>query len=349
MMTDLEMIKTCLESLPLAAGSLPGIGGRIKAEPAHFLVEEQLPYAPIGTGEHLYVTFKRTGYNTVDAVRMIQQCLDLKKTDMGWGGRKDKHAVAIQTISARIGEKMPEGQVQKKLEGLPFEIMALKRHRNKIKTGHVAGNRFEIVVSDPEPDALEKARAIAVSIKETGVPNFYGPQRFGYQYQNVDRAWSLFFNTENKKQRKNPFMVSVMQSVLFNIWLNNRMTAGRFHQLVGGDIVKKTDTGGMFTVEDMAAETRRFETREIVYTGPMFGFKMMQPAGEAGQLEADLLAQFGIGVDDFRKFRAPGSRRPAILMLDDLEIDSCDQGLVFRFTLPSGAYATTIMREFTRH
>ncbi len=345
---DPKFIKSRLENLPFVSEDLPGIGGRIKAEPDHFVVEEILPYAPCGTGEHLYVTFKRSGYNTVDAAQLIQRRLDLKKTDMGWGGRKDKHAVAIQTISLRISEKIALGEIREKLEDLPFEILTLKRHRNKIKIGHVAGNRFAIVVSSPEPNALERAVAISDCIKKIGVPNFYGPQRFGIGFRNIDTAWSLFFNNKNKRSRKNPFMVSVMQSALFNIWLKNRMETRDHMNLVEGDIVKKTDTGGMFTIEDMAVESKRFENKEIVYTGPIFGFKMMAPKNRAGQLESDLLKNFNITPDDFRKFRAPGSRRPALLIFNSLEIEPHPQGIEFRFTLPSGAYATTVMREFVR-
>ena len=276
MESRVEAAVDALTALPFVSAPLPGIGGTIKSRPEHFVVEEILPYTACGQGEHIYVTFRRSGWNTADAAREFQQHLGLAPTDVGYGGRKDKTAVVEQTFSLRCGESRPLAEVERTLAELPFDILAIDRHRNKIKTGHVAANRFTIVVSQPEPDALPRARAIVERIAQTGIPNFYGPQRFGHEWQNVKRGFALF--SASKKVRKNPFMVSVVQSTLFNIWLKQRMETGSYGQLLKGDVVKKTDTGGMFTVEDLAAEALRFEKGEIVYTGPIYGFKMKAAA-----------------------------------------------------------------------
>ncbi len=143
-------------------------------------------------------------------------------------------------------------------------------------------------------------------------------------------------------------MISVVQSALFNIWLRQRIESGSYEQLLTGDVVKKTETGGMFIVENHALENKRFANGEIVYTGPIYGFKMKSAMSTAGEIEAALLKQFNLTLEDFRRFRSPGSRRQAILKLTDLYITEVDDGLCFTFTLPSGAYATTVLREFTR-
>ncbi len=335
-----------LSPLPYATDPLPGIGGTIKAAPDHFVVEEILPYAAGGEGEHVYVTFRRAGWNTADAARIMQKRLGLARSDVGWGGRKDKTAVVVQTLSFRCGVKHPLTRVENALADLPFEILAIDRHRNKIKTGHVAANRFTVVVSRPEADALPRAMAITDRLKQTGVPNFYGPQRFGHGMQNIHRGFALFSPT--KKGRKDRFMASVVQSALFNIWLKQRMAAGNYQRLLAGDIVKKTDTGGMFTVEELTIEEQRFAAGEIVTTGPIYGFKMKPAMDAAGEREAALLEQFSLTLEDFRRLRSPGSRREAILILMDLEVSEVDDGLCFSFTLPSGAYATTVLREFTK-
>jgi len=335
-----------LTALPFVSEPLPGIGGTIKAMPEHFVVEEILPYAACGEGEHVYVTFRRSGWNTADAAAAIQKQLGLAPSDVGWGGRKDKTAVVVQTVSLRCGVNFPLAEIEKAFSDLPFELLAVDRHRNKIKTGHVAANRFTIVLTQPDPDALPRALAVADRLAQTGVPNFYGPQRFGHGWQNVPRGFALF--SAGKKRPRNPFMVSVVQSALFNIWLKQRMEAGSYRQLLAGDIAKKTATGGIFLVEDLSTEGPRFEAGEIVYTGPIYGFKMRSAEAAAGQREAALLEQFTLCAEDFRPLRAPGSRRPAILHPADLKIIAVDEGLRFTFTLPSGAYATTVMREFTR-
>lgn len=333
-----------LAALPIASDRLPGIGGTIKSVPEHFVVEERLPYTACGDGEHVYLTFRRSGWNTADAAGLIQRCLGLDQADVGWGGRKDKTAVVVQTISLRCGVDRSLADIQAAVADLPFETVALARHRNKIKLGHVAANRFSIVVSDPEADALPRARAIAESLKQTGIPNFFGPQRFGHEWRNVHQGFALFSRPQKGPQAT--FMVSVVQSALFNIWLKQRMASGDFRRLLAGDLVKKSDTGGMFIVENPAVESPRFAAGEIVTTGPIYGFKMKPAQDAAGAVEAVLLERFGLTPEAFRRLRAPGSRREAILNPTDLEIEAVDEGLKFGFSLPSGAYATTVLREF---
>lgn len=341
-----DAIMSALARMPYAAGGLPGIGGIIKATPEHFVVEEMLPYAACGEGEHVYVTFRRKGWNTADAARSMQKCLGLSQSDVGWGGRKDKTAVVVQTLSFRCGVNARLTDIQKALADLPFDILALNRHRNKIKTGHVAANHFTVIVSQPDDGALAKALAIAERLQQTGIPNFYGPQRFGHQMQNIPRGLALF--AKGKSNRKDAFMVSVVQSALFNRWLQTRMERDDFNRLLDGDIVKKTDTGGMFIVDDLTAESARFAAGAIVYTGPIFGFKMKPAARAAGEQESALLDEFALLLEDFRPLRAPGSRREAMLRLTDLTISETTMGIQFSFTLPAGAYATTVLREFTQ-
>ena len=335
-----------LAHLPYATDGFPGIGGIIKAAPTHFVVEETLPYTACGEGEHVYVTFRRSGWNTADAARRMQKCLGLSHSDVGWGGRKDKTAVVVQTVSFRCGISVALTDIKKALADLPFEILAMNRHRNKIKTGHVAANRFTIIVSQPGSDALPRAQAIAGRLEQTGVPNFYGPQRFGHHMQNIPRGFSLL--TGKKGSRKDAFMISVVQSALFNIWLKERMADGHYRKLLAGDIVKKTDTGGMFVVEDPLAEAERFDDGRIVYTGPIFGFKMKAAQQAAGVRETALVERFGLPPVAFKPFRAPGSRREAILYPAEMAITELNEGLRFSFTLPSGAYVTTVLREFTK-
>ena len=335
-----------LAALPRVSDPLPGIDGTIKAAPEHFVVEEVLPYTACGSGEHVYVTFRRTGTNTADAARLLQARLGLSASDVGWGGRKDKTAVVVQTLSLRCGLDRPLAEIKRELDPLPFEILDIRRHGNKIKAGHVAANRFDIIVSGTGAEALPRARAISDRLRQTGIPNFYGLQRFGIGMRNIQRGFDLF--RKKGRLRKDAFMVSVVQSALFNIWLDRRIRDGNFGRLLTGDIVKKTDTGGMFSVDDVATESARFDAGRIVYTGPMYGYKMKAAKAAAGRQEAALLDQFGLSAEDFRRLRSPGARREAILRPTDLDISAVDLGLRFTFTLPAGAYATTLLREFVK-
>jgi tRNA pseudouridine13 synthase len=211
----------------------------------------------------------------------------------------------------------------------------------------VAANRFRIVVSGVEPQAEMRAEAIAAALKSGGVPNYYGEQRFGHAFRNLDRAAALA-RKGKAHGKKEAFMVSVLQSALFNTWLIERIRRGQFRTLLHGDVARKTDTGGLFVVDDLEEAMQRFEAHRIVYTGPIFGHKMMEAAGPAGDREKEILERFGLSAGAFKPLRAAGSRRPALIYLHDLAFQPVCQGLEFTFTLPAGAYATTVMREFTR-
>ena len=343
-----QRLKQAVAELPFASAALPGVGGTIKAVPEHFEVQEVLPYAPCGEGEHLYITLRRAGWNTADVARLLGEQLHVKMGDIGWGGRKDKQAVTTQTFSLLLPLSFPLAEIQARLNALPFEIFELKRHRNKIKTGHVAGNRFKILLSGIPADAAARAQDIVEYLQHTGIPNFYGEQRFGMGMKNIDRAFALLVNPKSVRGKQSKLMVSALQSGLFNLWLKTRMECDAFSQIVAGDVAQKTDTGGLFVVTDVQEAQERLQQHAIVYTGPIFGFKMMSAGAQEAQYESELLGAWGLDLQCFKSLRAPGSRRAAILWPADLSIQHLDQGLQFRFTLPSGAYATTVMREFMR-
>ena len=135
---------------------------------------------------------------------------------------------------------------------------------------------------------------------------------------------------------------------MFNTWLTGRIRRGWFERLLTGDIAKKTDTGGLFEVEDAEVEFPRFQRGEITYTGPIYGARMRWASGEPGELERKVLEAAGVTTEMLRRARLDGSRRPARLFLSDLRIDPHPNGLLFTFTLPKGAYATTALREFMK-
>jgi tRNA pseudouridine13 synthase len=339
--------KRMLAQPPFISGHLPGIGGTLKAIPEHFQVEEVLPYSPCGAGEHVFMKLRRTGWNTTDVAAALGDVLGLRGPDIGWGGRKDKNAVTTQTFSLRLPMDMTLEEVEARLHSLPFEIIDMQRHGNKLKTGHVAANRFRIVISGVDSQADARAAAIATVLKSGGVPNYYGEQRFGYQFRNLGRAAALVRRGKSRG-KKEAFMVSVLQSTLFNCWLIERIGRKQFRTLLPGDVARKTDTGGLFIVDDLDEALQRFEAGRIIYTGPIYGHKMMGAAGAAGDCENDLLRRFGLAPSAFKPLRAPGSRRAAIIYPHDLSFKPVRQGLEFTFTLPAGAYATTVLREFTR-
>lgn len=337
------------QKLPYITPELPGIGGTLKEQPQHFVVQEIPLYEPSGQGEHLYICLEREGWNTRDLQKELASLFGLKDGEVGYAGLKDKQALVTQTFSLQqrsLSEEEAGAQVE---DSLPVKVLWAKRHGNKLKRGHLLGNNFRILVSGVGGEALEPAQAAAQALAERGLPNFFGEQRFGAQGDNAEQGRRALTGRGPRQKWLRQLLLSAYQSHLFNLWLTLRMERGWFARLLPGDMAKKTDTGGMFTVEDIEAESPRFDRGEITYTGPIYGSKMRPAGAEAGELEAEVLAQEDVTGEMLKKARLKGSRRLARLMLDDLKIEPHEQGLWFSFALPKGSYATTVLREFMKN
>jgi tRNA pseudouridine13 synthase len=183
-----------VQDTPYLTADLPGVGGRIKVHDADFRVEEIPLYTPCGHGEHTYARIEKTGIPTFEAVRRVARALGIDPRTVGYAGLKDAHAVTVQTLS--LGD-VPPAEVER-LEVPGVRVLAVDRHTNKLKVGHLRGNRFTIRIrladaarvreAEREPDlppglpsetVLPAAQAILDVLTRHGVPNVYGEQRFG--------------------------------------------------------------------------------------------------------------------------------------------------------------------------
>lgn len=154
---------------------LPGCGGRFRQSPEDFLVEEIPLYLPCGEGEHLYLTVEKRGISTFEMLQRLARALGVKERDIGYAGLKDAQAVARQTVS--LTGVAPAQATALELDGI--KVLAAQRHRNKLRLGHLAGNRFRLRVRGTTPDALERALDILHVLADIGVPNRFGAQRYG--------------------------------------------------------------------------------------------------------------------------------------------------------------------------
>ena len=336
--------------LPYISDNSLRTGGLLKVEPRFFLVHELPLYEADGAGEHLYVNLTREGWNTADLVRKISGILGKRFDDLGYAGLKDKHAVATQTISIYAPQEADDAELIRKItENLPVQVEWFRRHGNKLKTGHLRANQFEITLSDVDPNALSLAEKLSEELLRKGYPNYYGEQRFGRSADNAEQGKRILLGKKRETQKwKRNLLLSAYQSELFNQWLGERILAGDFTRILKGDVAKKNETGGLFDVDFPEAEQVRFDSGEITYTGPMFGSKMRPALFEAGEREAAVLARENVKSGKFAGARLEGSRRAALIRPEDFSIASVPEGLKFKFTLPKGAYATALMREFIK-
>jgi tRNA pseudouridine13 synthase len=327
---------------PFLTPDLPGVGGRIKVEPTDFEVEEIPAYDPVGTGDHLFLWIEKIGLGAEFFTRQVARRLGIPNGEVGTAGLKDRRAVTRQWVSVPAHCQPALGQ----LDGDGVRVLKVSRHSNKLRPGHLRGNRFRILIRDANDTNVEP---ILDQIRTDGLPNFYGPQRFGRGGETATLGMALLKGEPTKV--RNPFLrklsLSAAQSLLFNAYLARRMADGLLRTVLAGDVMAKWPAGGMFTAEDVAAEQVRFDRREIVTAGPMFGRKTFPAKGPAAEREAAVLESAGLSKASFDGFGklVMGTRRHNLVYVDDVSAAREPEGLRLMFTLPAGSYATVLLRE----
>lgn len=336
-----------MTELPRLTEGVPGCGGAFKLVPEDFEVEELPAYNPSGEGEHLFLWVEKRGRDTREVVRALAQALGVPEGEVGVAGMKDRHAVTRQLLSV-------PARTEPKLAGFSLEgvrVLWARRHGNKLRTGHLRGNRFKLRLRGvKDPGA---ARETLSQLVARGVPNYFGEQRFGRARDNADRGKALLLG-QRLPQRPDRFQrklyLSAFQSHLFNKALAERLRAGTFDRALLGDVLRKEDTGGLFVCESPEVDNPRVAAFEVSPAGPMFGPKMTPAAHGVAQAEAALLAQEGMMLSDFARGggETEGTRRPYRVRIGNPELTPEGEDLLLSFELPRGAYATEVLAELLK-
>jgi tRNA pseudouridine13 synthase len=319
---------------------------RFVSSPETFFVEEIPAYLPAGEGEHTYMWIEKRNLTTLDAVGKLARVLGVEARDIGYAGMKDRRATTRQWLSLHGVD--PVRAEAATVEGL--RVLATGRHRNKLRTGHLHGNRFEIFLTDV---AAHEGVAIAAALADLaakGVPNRYGHQRFGSAGDNVEVGLAVLRRTRREPDnRRRKLLFSAVQSAVFNRVLDLRSREGGLLVLRSGDILEKVASGGQFSSTDIAADQARVESGEVVPTAPLPGgrVRMPEPGSAARALEDQALAELGIGAEELGQVgrSLPGTRRPVVVKvtLDEPAVTEETGHLRLRFSLPSGSYATVVL------
>lgn len=328
------------DDLPTLTPDLTGTGGDIRSEIDDFVVIEIPAYEASGEGVHAYAFVEKRELTTLEVVKALAG-LGVHERDVGFAGMKDKYAVTRQWFS------VPEAHADafKALDDIEgISVLEVSRHNNNLGIGHLRANRFEIRVRNADDDATSGAEAIIERLRSDGLPNYFGPQRFGRFNGNIADGLRVARGERVPGGRRmHKLFLSSLQSHVFNWLLKARLERGLFGTVVSGDLAQKHDTGGKFIVSDLEAESLRAARFEISSTLPIFGKKVGISDGKAGEIESETLEWFDLTVRDFRS--TMGDRRISRLMLDDLEVEGFDNGFVLSFTLSKGSYATSLLRE----
>lgn len=338
--------------LPFEHADLAPLGGGIGPDPEDFVVDEQPLYAASGQGDHWYVRLAKRERTTADLKRAVADAAQVPEREVGYAGLKDKHAVTTQWLSVPVPHSVPPGEWQLPE---PYRVLEITRHANKLRIGHLEGNRFRIRLVGLDPQARAAAPALCERISQQGIGNYFGPQRFGLDQRNLETALSLLARRRlgPRAGQRGKFLASVIQSELFNRYLIARSELGR-ERLLAGDVVRLEGSRTVFVVEDPEREAPRLAAGDLHLTGPITGPKMKQSQGRPLELERAAAASLGLDEAGLRELgrSAPGTRRDLLLRPASLSWRFEDAGgaeaLIVEFGLPAGAYASLIIRALTR-
>lgn len=336
---------------PFLTSTMPGIGGRIRATPEDFQVDERPLYLPCGNGEHLYVKITKRGLSTPDLVRRISSTLGVQTQAIGVAGLKDARAIATQMVS--LQGIHPEQISRLTIDDQILNVETLAHHRNRLRTGHHAGNHFRLVIRDIAGHAAETVPAILGQLSRRGVPNYFGPQRQGKGGDNYQTGAALLNDPRRRNamsRTKRIWYLNTYQSFLFNRVLARRID--HIDRVLVGDWATKLENGACFQVEDAEKEQPRVDRFEISPTGILFGSRVSWASGEPGRIEEAVIAEAGTTRDALvtaaKACGFRGERRALRIPLAELEWSLDGSVLTLAFVLPPGAYATSVLRELMK-
>lgn len=325
--------------LPYAHGR-PAVGGAIRCRPEDFVVREQLGFAPDEEGQHLLVRVRKRQANTHYVARRLAALAGIGPAAVGWAGRKDRHAVAEQWFSLDLaGREVPALAALAAAEP-EFDVLAVHRHRRKLRIGALVGNHFEITVRELTGEFAALAPRLAQLT--AGVPNYFGPQRFGRGGANLaaDRL--------PRGREPRAMVLSAARAAIFNAVLAARVQDDSWRRLLPGDLAQLSGSESWFAVtsaEDPAALAERLAAGDLSPSGPLWGEGDSPAGGVIRELEQAVAASLPRAMHLISEGRMKPARRPLILRPQALDWSLAADTLQVSFTLPAGGYATTLLRE----
>lgn len=318
---------------------------RFKSFTDDFVVEEVLGFEPSGVGEHCLVWVEKRDLDSNVAAARLADALGIRRRLVSHCGLKDRHAVTRQWFSIHIpGQDSPDAAA---LESDGLRVLQVTRNTRKLRRGIHAGNRFIIRLrsSDFAPDdAIERWRIIT----ERGTPNIFGPQRFGRDGRNVEKALAMFRGEFQPRDRLlRGIFLSAARSHLFNVVINERMERGTWDTPIAGEVYGFADNRTLILPEKQRGdEVDRFRSGVLELTAPLWGGGELQSVGEVLAFEQEIAARYPELIAGLEAFRLRQERRVVRLRPENSSCEVVDDGdLVLRFDLPKGAYATALLRE----
>ena len=333
---------------PTACGG-PLDSGDYRATPEDFIVEERLDFAPEGHGEHLWLWLEKRDLTTLELARRLARICDVAPRDVGYSGMKDRIAVTRQWLSVHLPGREAPADLAERLadsrQGAPVALLECRRHPRKLKRGVHRANRFALRVSGAaiaHPDFTARWRHLC----EHGVPNYFGPQRFGPGGRNLQRARGILARGWRKRDDREGILLSTARSYLFNELLAARLNAGNWAAPIGGDVLILDGTASQFVTETIDDELiQRAARLDLHPSGGLWGQGRSLARDAAADYEQALVARHGELCAGLERAGVRLARRALRVRLSAPELAREDGTLRLSFELPRGAFATAVLRE----
>lgn len=327
------------------ANSEPSLSGVIRHFPSDFKVDEKFAFELSGEGEHALLHVKKEDTNTDWLARQIAKLAGVRQVDVSYAGLKDRNAITTQWFSVWLpGKPDPDWSL---LNSDKVEILTTCRHSRKLRRGSLLGNQFTLIVRDVEGDAADLEQRLN-TIKQNGVPNYFGEQRFGIDEKNLEKAEIMFSGKRVKDRFKRSMYLSAARSAMFNDILSQRIAMGKWSDAIVGDVMLLDNSRSYFIADDIDEKIiQRLKEHDIHPSGPLWGKGDLLSKGLVADLENKLVDKFEVFDRGLKNARLEQERRSLRLSVKDLQwnYDNSNKLIELSFFLPAGGYATSVLRE----
>ena len=314
--------------------------------PEDFAVDEVLGFSPSGEGDHAWLHIRKREANTEWVSRQLGELAGVRPVDVGFAGLKDRHAVTSQWFSVNLAGRAEPDWAGAQVEGV--EVLQVTRSNRKLRRGALRGNRFQLVLRDVQGDVSELETRLE-GLRRTGVPNYFGEQRFGRSGANLDKAWEMFSGGRRpRKRHERGLYLSAARALLFNRVLAARVRTARWDAVLPGDVFVTDGGRRPFVPKDTEwpSITERVDTQEVHPTGPLWGRGESLATGDVARLEQEVLAESEVWRHGLESAGLEQDRRALRLRVGELDWERAGPAsLCLSFSLSRGGYATTVLRE----
>ncbi len=337
---------------PYAWGK-PEAHALFKQYPEDFIVTETLSFTPAGRGDHLFLYLQKKQLNTLEVVDILASFFGCAAKDIGYAGLKDRQSLSRQWFSINL--QLARELSCKNFQHPQLQLLEQCRHVRKLKKGSIASNHFQILLREYQlPDRADPMAYLNQrigNIRHSGVPNYFGKQRFGIDASNIRRAKQWFEGSLRvKRHNQKSMLLSAARSWLFNQFLSARIRAYGWHELVEGEVMQLDGSRSVFVCPHIDNSIQsRFESGDIHPTLTLWGQGELLSQSQLARFEQDMAGKYATLCRQLEQKGLRQARRSVRVIPEELQIKwQGNTHLQIQFKLPSGCYATSVLREIYR-